>query len=192
MTPGYFRRPDLLAAALDEEGFFRMGDAGKLFDDARPELGIVFDGRLAEDFKLRSATWVRVGAVHQALVSATAPLVQDAVITGHDRDDLGALLVLDVAAARALAVLPEASLAELAAAPAVATARRASIDRFSEARGESARIARALVLTTPLGIDAGEITDKGYVNQRAVLSNRADAVERLYRNGDDVLLFPRR
>ncbi len=191
VTPGYFRRPELLAASLDDEGFFRMGDAGKLLDDARPELGIAFDGRLAEDFKLRSATWVRVGAVRQALVSACAPLVQDAVITGHDRDDVGALLILDVTSARAIAGAEEASHAELATTAAVATTLRAALDRFNVARGESGRIARAVVLTTPLGIDAGEITDKGYVNQRAVLAHRADAVEHLYRGGDGVLLFPR-
>ncbi|HVY47197.1 MAG TPA: AMP-binding protein, partial [Minicystis sp.] len=89
VTPGYHKRPDLLAAALDEEGFFRMGDAGRLADDADPSRGLVFDGRLAEDFKLGSGTWVRVGAVRQALVAAGEPLVADAVIAGHDRDEVG-------------------------------------------------------------------------------------------------------
>jgi feruloyl-CoA synthase len=192
VTPGYLRRPELLAAALDEEGFFRMGDAGKLFDEARPELGIVFDGRLAEDFKLRSATWVRVGALRQALVASAAPLVQDAVITGHDRDDVGALLILDIAAARRVAATAEASLADVAASPAVVSTIVAAIERFNEARGESSRVARALVLVTPLAIDAGEITDKGYVNQRAVLARRAELVDRLYRAGEGVLAFLRR
>src|SRR5690348_11069925 len=95
VTPGYWKRPDLTAAAFDEEGFFRMGDAGRFVDAEAPEKGIVFDGRIAEDFKLASGSWVHVGALRTEVVAAGAPLVQDAVIAGLDRDEIGVLLVLN-------------------------------------------------------------------------------------------------
>src|SRR5205814_5841326 len=98
VMPGYFKRPDLTAAAFDEERFYRIGDAVKLADPADPAKGIVFDGRVAEDFKLSTGTWVHVGAVRLKLIAAGDPIIQDAVITGHDRDEIGALVFLSAAA----------------------------------------------------------------------------------------------
>ncbi|HEX9185306.1 MAG TPA: feruloyl-CoA synthase [Burkholderiales bacterium] len=167
VTPGYFRRPDLTATAFDEEGFYRIGDAMKFDDPAKPEKGLVFDGRVAEDFKLTTGTWVHVGAVRVKLIAAGNPLIQDAVITGHDRDEVGALVFLSPAAKD---LAPEAVRAKIAAA----------LKALNADGGSSMHPTRALVLEEPPSIDAGEITDKGYINQRAVLERRAALVERLY------------
>jgi feruloyl-CoA synthase len=151
--------------ARDERGFYPTGDAGRLEDDAAPERGVVFDGRIAENFKLASGTWVHVGELRIAAVAACAPLVADAVVAGHDRDEVG-LLVFPGAGAVAGALREEL---------------RARLAAFNASRpGTSTRVARALVMTEPPSIDAGEITDKGYINQRAVLDRRAELVERLY------------
>jgi feruloyl-CoA synthase len=167
VTPGYFRRDDLTRAAFDEEGFYRIGDAMKFADPARPEKGLVFDGRVAEDFKLSSGTWVHVGAVRVKLIAAGNPLIQDAVITGHDRDEVGAL-VFPSPAAKDLA--PEALRARIAAA----------LKSLAAEGGSSMHPTRALVTADPPSIDANEITDKGYINQRAVLERRAALVETLH------------
>jgi feruloyl-CoA synthase len=167
VTPGYFRREDLTRAAFDEEGFYRIGDAMKFADPAAPEKGLVFDGRVAEDFKLSSGTWVHVGAVRVKLIAAGNPLIQDAVITGHDRDEVGAL-IFPSPAAKDLA--PEALRAKIAAALAALAAEG----------GSSMHPTRALVTVEPPSIDANEITDKGYINQRAVLERRAALVEKLH------------
>ncbi len=167
VTPGYFRREDLTRAAFDEEGFYRIGDAMKFADPAAPEKGLVFDGRVAEDFKLSSGTWVHVGAVRVKLIAAGNPLIQDAVITGHNRDYVGALVFLSPAAKD---LAPEALRARIAAALASLAAEG----------GGSTHPARALVMAEPPSIDANEITDKGYLNQRAVLERRAALVEKLY------------
>jgi len=167
VTPGYFRRDDLTRAAFDEEGFYRIGDAMKFADPARPEKGLVFDGRVAEDFKLSSGTWVHVGAVRVKLIAAGNPVVQDAVITGHDRDEVGAL-VFPSPAAKDLA--PEALRAQIAAA----------LKTLAADGGSSMHPTRALVTADPPSIDANEITDKGYINQRAVLERRAALVEKLH------------
>jgi feruloyl-CoA synthase len=170
VTPGYWKRPELLAAALDEEGFFRMGDAGKLADPSDPAKGVVFDGRLGEDFKLASGTWVHVGAVRVAVVAALGSLCTDVVVAGLDRTDIG-VLVFKGPAAKSVGDLRE---------------RLAAYD--ADHPGSSQRVARALLMTEPPSIDAGEITDKGYVNQGAVLRRRAALVERMYTGeGDDVL-----
>ena len=182
VTPGYWKRPDLTALAFDEEGYFRTGDAARLRDPDAPERGIVFDGRIAEDFKLTTGTWVHVGQLRTQLVAATAPLVQDAVIAGLDRDTLGLLVFLSPAACQA--AFPGVRSDTLGAHPELrerlADALRA---HNRENPGSSHRIARALIFTEPPSIDAGEITDKGYINQRAVLTRRAGLVEALY--GDD-------
>jgi len=167
VTPGYFRRDDLTRAAFDEEGFYRIGDAMKFADPAAPEKGLVFDGRVAEDFKLSSGTWVHVGAVRVKLIAAGNPLIQDAVITGHDRDEVGAL-VFPSPAAKDLA--PEALRAKIATA----------LGTLAAEGGSSMHPARALVTADPPSIDANEITDKGYLNQRAVLERRAALVEKLH------------
>ena len=172
VTPGYFRREDLTRAAFDEEGFYRIGDAMRFADPAAPEKGLVFDGRVAEDFKLSSGTWVHVGAVRVKLIAAGNPLIQDAVITGHDRDEVGAL-VFPSPAAKDLA--PEALRAKIAAA----------LKTLAADGGSSMHPTRALVTADPPSIDANEITDKGYINQRAVLERRAALVEKLHAKQPD-------
>jgi feruloyl-CoA synthase len=176
VTPGYFKQPDPTRAAFDDEGFYVTGDAMKLADPARPEQGVVFDGRVAEDFKLTTGTWVRVGAVRTRFIAAADPLVQDAVITGHDRDEVGAIVFLSPAAA---SLAPDAVSARLLEA--MRTLAR-------EADGTSMCPRRLVVAREPLSLDRGEITDKGYVNQRAALAHRAALVEELYRGGESVLV----
>ena len=183
VTPGYYRSEALTRAAFDEEGFYRIGDAVRFADPADPARGLVFDGRVAEDFKLSSGTWVSVGALRVKLIAACDPLVQDAVITGHDRAEPGALLFLNPIAARALCpdAPADATPAWFAAQPAVRAKIAAGLARLAaEAAASSMHPARALVLAEPASIDANEITDKGYINQRAVLDRRAALVERLY------------
>ena len=174
VTPGYYRRPELTSAAFDEEGFYRIGDAVKLADPGAPAKGIVFDGRVAEDFKLSTGTWVNVGTVRVKLIAAADPIVQDAVVTGHDRAEVGALVFLSAAAKE---LEPEEIRARLSA----------SLGRLKAEGGSSMHPARLLVLAEPASIDANEITDKGYVNQRAVLERRAALVERLYAGGEGVI-----
>ncbi|HUH85772.1 MAG TPA: feruloyl-CoA synthase, partial [Stellaceae bacterium] len=193
VTPGYWRRPDLTAAAFDEDGYYRPGDAARLEDPAEPRRGIVFDGRLGENFKLSSGTWVSVGALRVALVAACTPIIEDAVIAGHDRDEIGLLVFPSLAGCRGLCpqFATDAPLPALIAAPAVRDALAAALGRHNAtAGGSSHRIARALFLEHPPSIDRGEITDKGYINQRAVLGNRAALVERLYADppGADVVV----
>ena len=182
VTPGYWKRPDLTALAFDEEGYFRTGDAAKLRDADAPERGIVFDGRIAEDFKLTTGTWVHTGQLRTQLVAAAAPLVQDVVIAGLDRDTIGVFVFLSPAACQA--AFPAVSPASLGAHPALRERLRDLLRAHNEGNpGSSHRVARALILDEPPSIDAGEITDKGYINQRAVLTRRAALVEALY--GDD-------
>jgi feruloyl-CoA synthase len=178
VTPGYFARDDLTRLAFDDEGFYKIGDALKFADPGDPAKGLVFDGRVAEDFKLSSGTWVHAGAMRVKLIAACDPLVQDAVIAGHDRDELGALVFLNPAVAKDLS--PEQARARL----------REGLRRMTaESTGSSTRVARVLMMSEPLSIDANEITDKGYINQRAVLERRAALVERLYAEPrpDDVI-----
>ncbi len=167
VMPGYYLRDDLTRAAFDEEGYYRIGDAMKFADPAAPEKGLVFDGRVAEDFKLGTGTWVHVGAVRVKLIAAGNPLIQDAVITGHDRDEVGALVFLSPAAKD---LAPEAVRARIGAA----------LSALAAEGGSSMHPVRALILAEPPSIDAGEITDKGYINQRAVLERRAALVEKLH------------
>jgi feruloyl-CoA synthase len=166
--PGYRNAPHLTAQAFDDEGYYRIGDAGFLADPARPEAGVQFDGRVAEDFKLTTGTWVSVGTLRVRLVSALAPLAQDVVITGHDRAEACALVF---ASPQARALAPTELQQRIAEA--LAALR-------SEGGGSSMSVARALVLPDAPSVDAGEITDKGYINQRAVLARRAADVEALY------------
>jgi len=169
ITPGYWRQPELTQSAFDEEGFYRTGDALRFVDAAEPKLGFEFDGRTTEDFKLTTGTWVSVGPLRAKINSACSPLVQDVVITGHDRATLGALVFPNVLACR------ELSAAELHARLQPVFARLAR-----ESTGSSTRIARAMIMDEAPSIDAGEVTDKGSINQRAVLKHRAALVERLY------------
>lgn len=181
VTPGYWRQPEVSAEAFDEEGFFCSGDAAAFLDEQTPELGLRFDGRIAEDFKLASGTWVSVGNLRIQVISAGAPYIHDVAMTGHDRDELGMLIFLTPMAAE-LAGLPEsAPMADIARHPAVqAWARQLLNTLAAQAKGSSQRIARALVLERPAAMADNEMTDKGSINQRNVLKSRAADVEKLY------------
>ena len=166
--PGYLDQEALTAASFDEEGFYKIGDAGKLVDEKDPSQGVTFDGRVAEDFKLSSGTWVSVGTLRPRIVSAMAPHVADVVITGHDRSEMG-LLVFPTPQAKDL---PEGILQTHV----LQAMRRLQ----AEGGGSSQCPVLALIQENPPSADRGEITDKGYINQRAVLENRAAEVSALY------------
>jgi feruloyl-CoA synthase len=171
-----------------------MGDAGRLADPDDPAAGIVFDGRLGENFKLSSGSWVHVGELRTELVSAGAPVVQDLVVAGENRREIGLLVFPNPAGCRSLCPdLPaDAPLEDLLSRPAVRSALFAGLAAHNAANPTSSRrVGRALLLAEPPSIDAGEITDKGYINQRAVLARRAALVERLYGEaGDPEILLP--
>jgi feruloyl-CoA synthase len=179
VTPGYWKAPELTAQAFDAEGFYLIGDAVTFADAARPELGLFFDGRVAEDFKLNSGTWVSVGTLRVAGISALAPLAQDIVVTGHGGDDVRFLVFPNIAACRAKAGLPDAaSVDEVLRHAAVRAAITEGLAKLKAQGGGSSTFAtRALLLAEPPSVDGGEITDKGYINQRAVLARRAGLVQ---------------
>jgi feruloyl-CoA synthase len=183
ITPGYWRDQALTAAAFDEEGFYRLGDAFRFHDPAAPGKGLLFEGRIAEDFKLATGTWVHVGPLRAAFIAHFAPFVRDVVIAGPERDTLAALALPDIDACRRLAphldagTPPDALLAD----PQVRREFRFLLGTLAEAgTGSSNRIARMALLTIPPSLDAGEITDKGSINQRAVLRQRVAMVDELY------------
>ncbi len=182
VMPGYLDDPALTEAAFDEDGYYCMGDAGKLADSDDAAKGILFDGRVAEDFKLTTGTWVTTGSLRIESLAAAAPALQDAVVTGHDRDFVGLLAWPNIVACRQIAGLgDEAGADELIANPAVRQHIAAKLGEHNAAAGGSSnRIARVLLMAEPASIDANEITDKGYINQRATLERRADLVERLH------------
>ena len=183
VTPGYWRRPDLTARHFDEEGFYLIGDAVRFADDGHPERGLVFDGRVAEDFKLTTGTWVNVGGLRMRAIAALAPIAQDIVIAGHDQTEVCFLIFPNLAACKALypALDVDSSPDKALAHPLVrAHVARGLRELYRQAPGSSTHAARALFLTEPPSTDAGEITDKGYINQRAVLTRRRDSVAALY------------
>jgi feruloyl-CoA synthase len=182
VTPGYWRQPELTAAAFDEEGFYKFGDAIKPVDPDDFDKGCDFDGRISEDFKLGSGTWVSVGPLRARFVAASAPLVRDVVIAGINRDELSALVILDLDGCRVVnPALPAGDLAAAASDPIIRQAFAERLKQFAaDATGSSTRITRAVLLDTPLSIDRGEVTDKGSINQRAVLEHRAGLIDALY------------
>jgi len=184
VTPGYLGNPEATAAAFDEEGFYCTGDAARLVDPERPELGLEFDGRVTENFKLLSGTWVHVGALRMALLDALDPLLQDVVIAGEGRMDARALGWMRLVDARRITG-SDGDAAELAGHPVIVAhvAQRLAAYNAS-AGGQSRRIAALRLLIAPPRGD--EIADKGYINQREVLRARADEVEALYR-GEAIL-----
>jgi feruloyl-CoA synthase len=190
VTPGYWRAPDLTANAFDEEGFFRSEDAVRFLDRSNPSLGFVFDGRIAEDFKLSTGTWVSVGPLRTAALVEGAPYLQDVVIAGHDRDEVGLLIFPRLDSCRALAGLgQDADVHAIVDSRPVRAFFAGMLDRLcAQATGASTRVTRVLILTDPPSIDLGEVTDKGSINQRVVLAQRAAAVEALYGGGDEVLV----
>jgi feruloyl-CoA synthase len=183
ITPGYWRQPEFTEKAFDEEGFYRLGDAFKFADENDPRQGLLFDGRIAEDFKLSTGTWVNVGPLRARFVDHFAPYARDVVLAGPDRDEIGALVFPDLVACRKLA--PD--LAADAPAEAVLSDPRVRA-HFAErlkvlakaSPGSSTRIAWALLMAEPPSLDKGEMTDKGSINQRSVLSHRAALVDELY------------
>jgi feruloyl-CoA synthase len=169
ITPGFWRDPERTRSAFDEEGFYRLGDALVWVDPGDPSKGLAFDGRLDEDFKLSTGTWVSVGPLRARMLAALAPYAMDVVIAGHDRDEVTALIfpnrtMCDALHADLLRAILAGCLGEVCAA----------------ATGSATRVPRALMLDEPPSIDAGELTDKGSINQRAVLRRRTALVEELY------------
>lgn len=191
VTPGYYKQPDLTAQMLDEEGFYKIGDAGRFVDAGDPSLGLIFDGRVVEDFKLMSGTFVLVGTLRTAAIAAASPVLQDAVICGQDREHVGLLGFPNIAACRQLAADSEARLttAELLAHPAVVGTLKAGLAKMNaEAGGSSMQAKRVLLMTEPPSVDGNEMTDKGYINQRATLERRKALVEKLYAGGEGVIV----
>jgi feruloyl-CoA synthase len=185
--PGYWKQPDLTAAAFDDEGYYLIGDAVEFVDRARPELGLVFDGRVGEDFKLLTGTWVHVGSVRVAGIDAMSPVAQDIVVTGHDRDEIGFLVFPNVPECRLLCpgMPPDAPVEQVLSNPAVVQHVRLGMARMAQAGGSSMYPTRVLLMAEPPSVEAGEITDKGYINQRIVRTRRADLVEWLYADVPD-------
>jgi feruloyl-CoA synthase len=182
VTPGYWKAPELTAQAFDADGFYLIGDAVTFADPDRPELGLFFDGRVAEDFKLNSGTWVSVGTLRVAGITALAPLVQDIVVTGHGGDHVRFLVFANLSACRAMAGLPDSADANAVIGNEkvrAGIAQGLAKLKAQNGGGSSGHATRALLLAEPASVDGGEITDKGYINQRAVLTRRADAVARL-------------
>ncbi|WP_194404918.1 feruloyl-CoA synthase [Bradyrhizobium sp. CCBAU 53351] len=181
VTPGYWKAPEQTKQAFDDEGFYLIGDAVKLADSARPERGLFFDGRVAEDFKLNSGTWVNVGTLRVAGIAALSPLAQDIVVAGHGGDEVRFLVFPNIGACRTQAGLGEtAEVNEVLAHDKVRTAIAQGLAKLKQqGPNSSGHATRALLLAEPPSVDGGEITDKGYINQRAVLTRRAEAVAQL-------------
>jgi len=183
ITPGYWRAPALTAAAFDAEGFYKIGDSLKFADPADPAKGLLFDGRLAEDFKLATGTWVSIGSLRGSFIAHFAPLVRDVVFAGPDRDDIAALVVPDLDACRKLFpdLAPDIAAARLLADSRLRREFARRLGALARAgSGTSTRVLRAILLAEPPSLDSGEMTDKGSINQRAVLAHRAALVEELY------------
>jgi feruloyl-CoA synthase len=182
VTLGYWKEPELTRRAFDEEGYYRFGDAVRFVDPEDVNKGLMFDGRLAEDFKLSSGTFVNVGPLRSKIIHSFAPYISDVVIAGHDRNYIAVLLVPNLERCRSLA--PELNGAPAAALlhhEAVLHKFAALLESFAaQATGNSNRVERAMLLEEPPSLDAGEITDKGSLNQRVILDRRADLVEELY------------
>jgi len=181
VTPGYWKRPDLTAAAFDEEGFYRPGDAVRFVDKREVAKGLMFDGRLAEDFKLATGTWVHVGGLRVGVLAAASPALQDAIVAGENLPFIGLLAWLNLAGCQRLIGRDDASLVELARHQVVRDHVRSAIARWNAAHsGTSERVARVLLLPDLPSIDANEITDKGYINQRAATAFRQREIALLY------------
>ena len=184
VMPGYWRNPEVTAKAFDTEGYYCTGDALKFVDENDPNKGMIFDGRIAEDFKLDTGTWVSVGVLKAKLITAGKGLIQDAAITGHDRSFLGAIIFPNIEFCKKISGLDEqATLEEIINTPSVLAALQAVLNTFAtQSTGSSTLIKRAIFADFNLSIDKGEITDKGSINQRMITANRAEYVEMIYKN----------
>jgi feruloyl-CoA synthase len=183
VTPGYFKRDDLTKAAFDEEGFYKIGDAGRLVDPADPAKGLAFEGRVVEDFKLDTGTWVGVGALRLKALDAAAPALQDAVVTGHDKPFIGLLAWPNLAACIGLCRDPANAKSPktiVKDAGVIEHVRKGLAAHNARIAGTSERIKRVILMAEPASLDAGELTDKGYINQRATLERRTALVDALY------------
>jgi feruloyl-CoA synthase len=187
VTPGYHGRPDLTEAAFDEEGFYKIGDAATFVDDNDPVQGLIFAGRVVEDFKLMTGTFVQVGPLRTDAIAAASPVVHDALVAGQDRPYVGLLAWPNLHACRQLMNHPEATCEQAVKHPAVLAAVRKGLEAHNATCGgaSSTRIARVMLMAEPPSIDGNELTDKGYINQRAGLDRRADLVDRLYAKQPD-------
>ncbi len=192
ITPGYWRNAAATLEAFDAEGFFCTGDAVQWVDEDNIHQGLKFDGRIAEDFKLSTGTFVSVGPLRAKLIAAGAPLIQDAVITGLNEKEVGALIILALEPARKFAGLPDsAAVKDMAGRPDITAHMADALTRLAQnSTGSATRVARAVVLDQPPSSDQGEITDKGSINQRAVLSARAALVQALYANASPHTVKP--
>jgi feruloyl-CoA synthase len=182
ITPGYWRQHDLTRDAFDEEGFYKLGDALKFVDPNEPGKGLLFDGRIAEDFKLSTGTWVSVGPLRARFIDYFAPYVRDVVFAGADRDFIAALVFPDIEACRKLGGLgPDASASDIVGAPGVRQKFADLLKKLAApSQGSSTRVARGILMVDLPSMDKSEMTDKGSINQRAVLRNRASLVDELY------------
>jgi feruloyl-CoA synthase len=190
ITPGYWRQPDLTEKAFDEEGFYKLGDALKFVDPDDVNRGLLFDGRIAEDFKLNTGTWVQVGPLRTNFIDHFAPFVQDVVIAGLDQDYIAALIFPDIEGCRQHVGMPNATMDEVLAHPGIKAAFGERLKSFAKiSTGSSMMVRRAIILETGPSIDKSEMTDKGSINQRAVLSNRADLVQMLYTPGPNARIL---
>ena len=177
ITPGYWRAPDITAESFDEEGFFKTGDAVQWIDENNIHLGLKFDGRIAEDFKLATGTFVSVGPMRAKIIAAGAPYIQDAVITGINLKEVGAMIFTTPAVRQLCNLSTSASLQEVLQHADVLSCFQNILNQLAQtATGSANRIARLCLLSEPPTIDRGEITDKGSINQRAVLAHRAQHV----------------
>ena len=194
VTPGYWRAPEQTAESFDDEGFYCSGDAVRPMDAAHPERGFMFDGRIAEDFKLATGTFVSVGPLRAKIIAAGDPCVQDVVIAGIDRNEVGILIFPRFDACRAFAgAAPTLPAEQLLAEPPVAEFFQQLVDDLSASgTGSATRVARAVVMAELPSIDRGEVTDKGSINQRAVLTHRGALVEAMYDGSAAGLILPRR
>jgi len=193
VTPGYYNQPELTAKVFDEEGFYCIGDAGVFVDPNDPSQGLIFAGRVVEDFKLFTGTFVQVGPLRTDAIAAASPVVHDALVTGQDRPYVGLLAWPNLHACRQVIGNPDAGFEDVVKHPAVIDCVRKGLEAHNAAANgaSSLRIGRVMLLVEPPSIDGNELTDKGYINQRAGLDRRAALVDRLYADppADDVIVL---
>jgi feruloyl-CoA synthase len=192
VTPGYFGQADLTKKMFDEEGFYCIGDAGVFVDDNDPLQGIIFAGRVVEDFKLTTGTFVHVGSLRTDAIAAATPAVHDALVAGQDRAFIGLLAWPNLHACRQIVGNADATFEDVVKHPDVIACVKRGLEAHNMAcKGSSMRIARAMLMAEPPSNDGNELTDKGYINQRAGLDRRAALVEKLYadRPGEDVIIL---